>query len=320
MTNARATRRTWPSLVCASLFAIAPLRAARAQTSVDLATAKSLYASARYDDALAALGQPVAPEARIYRALCLLALGRQDDARSTLEELVTGAPSFKLTGEDLPPRFVSLFQETRQTVLPSLVRELFASGRRNFQGKAYAEAVQDFDRAIALLGDPAAAADPDSPDLRLLATSYADLARTELERIAAEAEAALERQQEAAAAAAAADAATDDDAGSPASTSPAEGTMAAAQPREPVITPPVPLRQVFPSWPAGAGRSEALVGRLRLTIDEEGRVRSAVMDVPMSPVYDPQLIEAASSWLYRPALRDGVPVAVEHVVDVRLNR
>src|ERR1041384_7624828 len=81
-----------------------------------LTTAKTLYQSASYQDALAALSNlPTGAnldEADKYRALCFLGLNRAQDAEHALEQLVTRRPLFALDPFD-SPKLVATFRDVR---------------------------------------------------------------------------------------------------------------------------------------------------------------------------------------------------------------
>ena len=55
---------------------------------------KTLYAAAEYDKALEVVASLDGVEAQQYKALCLLALGRQADASGAIEALVNSSPTF----------------------------------------------------------------------------------------------------------------------------------------------------------------------------------------------------------------------------------
>ena len=86
------------------------------EDSVEL-RARELYASAEYDLALSVIGDSQEPAAQQYRALCLLALGRQADAEAALKRLIASAPEFTLSAEDMPPRFITLFAQQRRKLV-----------------------------------------------------------------------------------------------------------------------------------------------------------------------------------------------------------
>ena len=81
-----------------------------------LTAARDLYASARYDEALAVLnGLPadnaVADRKSVeqYRSLCLLALGRGTEAESAIAAVVTADPLFMPGDADASPRVRAAF-------------------------------------------------------------------------------------------------------------------------------------------------------------------------------------------------------------------
>ena len=90
------------------------------------------------DAALAALeGLPAseagAAEAQQYRVLCLLALGRTVDAQRAAEVLVEAAPTVIPSAEEFPPRFITLFTDTRRRLLPEIVSRVFADARNLYK-------------------------------------------------------------------------------------------------------------------------------------------------------------------------------------------
>jgi len=103
---------------------------------------------------------------------------------------------------------------------------------------------------------------------------------------------------------------------------PAAPASAAPAPPAPVwtaegaITPPMPLeghRNADPDYPryARALGQQGMV-RLRLTIGTDGRVTAAVVDTASGfAALDASAVAAALRWRFRPALRDGRPVAGE---------
>src|SRR5262245_45931654 len=86
-------------ILIAALVAATPLAA----QDDSLKTARDLYTSAAYEEALAELtragGAPDADAARekdVYRAFCLVALGRTTEAETVAESLVRKDPLFTL--------------------------------------------------------------------------------------------------------------------------------------------------------------------------------------------------------------------------------
>src|SRR5262249_45346739 len=95
-----------------------------AQTpAADLATAKTLYAAAAYEDALAMLNSLESKEGveqvNQIRALCFLALGRSRDAEQAVEQIVVANPRYQIENAEVSPKLVTLFHEVRRRVLPN---------------------------------------------------------------------------------------------------------------------------------------------------------------------------------------------------------
>src|SRR5690242_8060962 len=101
-----------------------------------LATARSLYASAAYDEALKALQELAdnAPPSAIreieqYRFLCLLALGRNSEAKESITAVVTADPLYKLDENTISPRVVDAFRAVRREVLPDVTNAIYNVGK-----------------------------------------------------------------------------------------------------------------------------------------------------------------------------------------------
>src|SRR5207247_3941189 len=96
-----------------------------------LMTARELYASAAYEDALAVLATLPAdgPVEEIrageqYRALCLLALGRTGEAESAIAVVITRNPTYRPTS-DVSPRVRTAFTDVRRKVMPAIVQQWY---------------------------------------------------------------------------------------------------------------------------------------------------------------------------------------------------
>jgi TonB family protein len=275
--------------------------------SDDLASARALYANGDYEEALtrlsAAKTERTADEVDQYRALCLLALGRNAETEKSLAELVSRSPLYRMTDADVSPRLVSLFHTVRRRLLPSAVRDLYTRARGNFEQKQFPLAALQLRDLMDLLQDEDLEGEARAlGDLKLIAEGFLKLALTEIEEAA-----------KAAAAAAAARPAP-----------PAPSPTAAAAPEPPAtprvysdadegITAPVAVSRAVPAYrrpanvtPAAAGRSYQ--GHLRVVIDEAGRVESAGLIRPFLEGFDAILLEAVRQWQFRPATRDGQPV------------
>ena len=90
----------------------------------------------------------------------------------------------------------------------------------------------------------------------------------------------------------------------------------AAAPR---VTAPVPLKQDLPLWiPPNPMSQREFRGAVRVFISESGAVTGVELEPGVHPLYDPLLLQAARTWQYQPALRDGVPVPSEKAIEVVL--
>ena len=105
---------------------------------------------------------------------------------------------------------------------------------------------------------------------------------------------------------------------------PSETRAAAATPvgtngSVPVTRGPVVVRQKMPIW-TGVGAPKNYDGLLRLQIDEQGAVNSAIIVRPTDPRYDAELTLAAKQWKYEPAMSNGKPVPSEKDITFVLKR
>jgi len=251
---------------------------------------KALYASAAYEEALAALAPLDTVEAYQYKALCLLALGRPDDAKAIITTLVTTSPTFVPSPEEMPPRLVELVASTRRTLLPAIARRTFAEGREHFAARQTEDAIREFSLVITLVSDPAFEDASTALDLKTLAQGFIDLAR--------------------------------------ATTPPAPPAQAAQAPPKPVepapaapvppkVTQPVALQQPVPAVPSDAAGRVAPVLVVFVTIGADGKVTSATVRQSAHPVYDRLVIQATREWRYTPATLNGKPIPSEQVVTIQ---
>ena len=119
-----------------------------------LVRAKALYTSAAYDEALALLNDVSAAspaeaiEANQYRAFCLLALGRADDARKVIQEIVEANPAFQPADAQMSPRLLREYAPLGGEAL-TLLRA--AIDQMNLSARAYDRIIK-VARTIADLG------------------------------------------------------------------------------------------------------------------------------------------------------------------------
>ena len=147
-----------------------------------LAVARDLYASARYDEALAMLngvrqqesGNPTNLRSiEQYRSLCLLALGRGAEAEAAIAVVVASDPMYQPTETEASPRVRTAFSEVRQRQLPDIARTRYASAKAAFDRKDYPFAEQQFRELLRLIDDPDMGGR--LGDLRMLVTGFVDL-------------------------------------------------------------------------------------------------------------------------------------------------
>ena len=133
------------ALMLATLLLMSIPRLAGAQDL--LANARTQYQAAAYDEALTTLQQLAANKATLsatdardveeYRFLCLLALGRKDEARSAMGIVVKSDPLYTLDAAATPPRVVTAFTEVRRELLPQIATQLYAESKAAYDKKAH---------------------------------------------------------------------------------------------------------------------------------------------------------------------------------------
>src|SRR5437867_10002240 len=159
---------------------------AAAQESGDLATARDLYASAAYDDALAVLNKlratdhPAGQSRAIeqYRAFCLLALGRATDAEQAIEAVVAAEPTYQPSDSDASPRVRSAFTTVRRRMLPTIIQQQYAQAKAAFDRRDWPAAAEGFRWVLSALADPDVANEAKQPplvDLKQLASGFEEL-------------------------------------------------------------------------------------------------------------------------------------------------
>jgi hypothetical protein len=273
----------------------------RAQETV--ATARDLYAQANYEEALALLSRLESPQSQPtdrmaiyqYRAFCLLALGRRQEAERAIEAVLSVDLLFRPSDTVMSPRLRSAFAEVRQRMLPSIVQQEYTRAKTAFDRGNFPSAIAQFDRVLQALADPdlgPAASNSSLADLRTLAAGFRDLSIK---------------------------------AAAPPPAPPAApvAVVASAPPARAIysgaelgVSPPMTLRQVLPPFTLdGNGRRS---GVLEVVIDETGDVESAAMRMPISPRYDQIVVAAAKDWKYTPASLNGRPVKYRKVINISI--
>lgn len=279
----------WRGLVLMAALAALPTPTVYAAALDD--RVHKLYASAEYEQALTILKDSTEPEAYLYRALCLVGLGRQGEAQTALQALINAAPDFEVTSEDVPPRVVKLLTETRRQLLPGLVRKTLTSARERYQANQHDQARPLFDKVVAMSSHADIKDIEAIADMRVLAEGFLDLMKTPRE-VAPVATAS---------------------AAAPLTTSPTSSQANAT-------TPPIALKQSIPAWPSTlAPLTVPTTGAVRVQINKNGAVTGATIVTRIHPQYDSRVLAIARSWEYTPATLNGVPVESESVVRIRVN-
>ena len=295
------------------------LCAATVSAQEPLTKAKALYETAKYEEALTVLAPVHEPEAQQYRALCMLALGRTQDASGEVDSLIASAPTFEPSAEDVPPRFVSLVSDAKKRLLPRIARKTFAEAREQFKSGDRAEALKKFDLVVTLASTGAFKDTSDADDLRTLASGFIELARAsaparpapttpvpapEPPKVAEATPAAPPVSTPAAARAPARAAAP-----APSATAP----QASADVRQPVA-----VRQTIPAIPSSISGQGSPTASVKVEIGTDGHVVNASMQKSAHPLYDRLVLQAAREWLYTPATLNGRPVPSEKIVTIQL--
>jgi len=312
------------TLVCLALTAAtaAPLAA----QPNPLVAARELYASARYDEALAMLnglspadaGNPL--ERRYveqYRSLCLLALGRGNEAEQAIAAVVTADPAYHPSEAEAAPRVRAAFTDVRKRLLPDIARARYADAKGAFERKEFPQAEQQFRNLLALLDDGDMGGR--LGDLRVLVQGFLDLSVASSPPpppTSVEAPRAAEPPVPPPSATRAAVMAT-------AARTPEQSVSSRDRiftGDDPGITGPIAVKQELPRVPSTlVGRTRDR-GLLEVIIDEQGRVMNVTIRSPIHPVYDSQLLVAARDWKYKPAMVNGQPVKFRKIIQVAVTR
>jgi TonB family protein len=298
-------------LECA-LGAVGPASAEASAGKQDtLARAKDLYGLASYDEALVVLNRlhegaapDVATEVAGYKVLCLLALGRNDDAQKAIEALVRADPLYRPSEAIMSPRTRARFDAVRRALLPAIVQTTYDRAKAAFDRKELPVALAEFERVVALLDDPGLADVQNMADLRRLATGFRDLSKAATADVPA-----------------APAAPNANPAGPPAATPSAAPEPARIYTGDDAgVVPPMVVSRRTPAWQPRneIEKRREYRGFLNLVIDEAGDVASAVVSKSIHPVYDRDLVDTARSWKFRPATKDGVPVKYQMKIEIRL--
>ena len=302
-------RHTQPVIATLTLAMIlAALTPSAAQES--LASARQLYASADYRSALTMLNTLLSaspsPQERLsielYRTLCLVAIGNNDEANKSIEAMVSRDPLYRPNMDEVPPRLRTVFSDARKRLLPALIQERYVIAKAAFDRGDMKIASDGFTQVLLALADPdiaVAAKQPPLADLRVLASGFNDLTVRAL---------------------------TPPPVPVVPVTVQAPPPQMAAAPRQPIVysqedknvMPPVMVRQDIPLFPGRVTFDRA--GVLEVLIDINGAVESATMLEGVEALYNRLLLAAAKNWMYQPARLDGAPVKYRKRIQITLSR
>ncbi|MDQ3214107.1 MAG: energy transducer TonB [Acidobacteriota bacterium] len=290
--------------ILASLFVMACLGSPAQAQQGQLAAARDLYASARYDEALSLLNglpggdSPDRKSIEQYRSLCLLALGRGSEAESAIAAVVTVDPLFVPGEAEASPRVRAAFSEVRHRLLPEIAASRYGVAKAAFDRKAYDVSEPRFRELLTLLDDPQMGTR--LADLRVLAKGFLDLS------VAAAAPPPPPAKAE------------------PALPAPAPAAAVAADhiwtADEPGVIAATPLKQVVPRVPVAISGKTRDRGLLEVIIDEQGRVIGVTLRTSIHPAYDALLMSAARQWKYQPATVNGAPVRFRKLIQIVVDR
>jgi TonB family protein len=268
-----------------------------------LQVARDLYQSAAYEEALSELGRvkssvttaDAAQEVDQYRAFCLVALGRMDEAEAVAESLVRKDPMMTIERLDAAPRIEAMFASVRKRVLPQVIRAEYRTARALATEKS-PDAASQMTRVHRMLGEAEkiGAWDETLADLRTLVDGFREL-------LQAAASAAPDRASAARVAEAA------DTKGPTAPLDP----QAVYRPDNTEVLPPVTVSQPPPQVPAALldiVRRTRRTGIIDVLIDERGSVQEVAVRQSVNSAYDTLVVATARTWKYQPATRHGVPV------------
>jgi TonB family protein len=273
-----------------------------------LAAARDLYSSAAYEDALTLLNRlrsagvkaEEGPAVEQYRALCLLALGRNSEAKESIEAIVAADPLYRPSDADVSPRIRTAFTEVRKRMLPAILQQRYAQAKAAFDNKDYAAAAERFSQLLKVFGDSdlgAAANQPPLADLRTLAAGFQELSAKAIQLPA------LVRVEIA---------------------PPSTPMLAPAVPQPPQVysvadakvVPAATVRQDLPPYPTRV--LTPVKGTIEIVINESGAVESVTVHESISRAYDNLVLEAVRKWHYTPATLDGAPVKFRKMVGIAI--
>jgi hypothetical protein len=282
-----------------------------------LTTAKDLYASARYDEALSVLnglriGEAVDRKSvEQYRSLCLLALGRAAEAETAIAAVVTADPTYRPSDADAAPRVRATFTDVRKRLLPEITTARYQAAKAVYDRKEWGAAEQQFRTVLSLIDDPDTGGK--LGDLRVLTVGFLELSAR---AAAPPPPPPVEPKPAPAPVAAAPVAAAPAPAAAPAG--PIPGRIYTAEDAN--VRPPVVVKQEMPTMPQPLMAMAKPRGLLDIVIDEQGRVIAMTMRTSVHPTYDGLVLAAARDWKYQPARFNGEPVRFRRLISVAVKK
>src|SRR5262245_2744707 len=264
-----------------------------------LRTARDLYASAAYEEALAELARVASAaetpattrDTDAYRTFCLVALGRATEAQAVAESLVRRDPMLSIDQfPDVSPRIATMFVSVRRQVLPQLIKDEYRAAR-SLAAESAPEAESRLRHVRQLLGtaEQIGAWDETLADVRLLVDGFLELAHaTEPRNAPAEATAVA----------------------APSEPAPPPAAVASSSADAGVVA-PAAVFQPQPNVPPALLDLVRLLHRtstIDVLINEHGTVDDVTVTQSVTPAYDKLIVAAARTWRYKPALKDGVPI------------
>jgi TonB family protein len=292
-------------MLTAGLFGAVLLWTTPAAAQDPLTSARELYASARYDEALATLDglressgtTPLDRRAiEQYRSLCLLALGRSNEADAAIAAVVRTDPFFIPGDTDASPRVRNAFSDVRRRLLPQLGNERYQTAKAAWDRKDYTEAADLFRQAVALIDDPDMQGQ--LRDLRTIAAGFLELA--EAAATPAEPPKPVEAPR------------------APEPPRPQPNRIYAAEDTD--VIQPATIRQDMPKVPVAVLNQSRERGILEIVINEQGRVQEATIRSSVHPVYDSLMMAAAREWRYQPATFAGTPVKFRKRIQIAVSK
>ncbi len=276
-----------------------------------LRTARDLYASAAYEEALAELARvessPETPatmrDKDAYRVFCLVALGRAVEAQERAESLVRSNPLLSVDQfPDASPRIATIFTAVQRRVLPPLVKEAYRTARARALENASDARSRLLDvRSLLAMAERVGAFDETLADIRMLVDGFLELAS---------AGEPPNRPPATTAATMPSDAASPPAATAPSDAAPPPAAVVPAA-ADTGITAPIAVYQPQPNVPPVLLDLVRRLNRpaaINVVINERGAVDDVIVTQSVTAAYDALIVAAARTWRYKPAMKGGVPV------------